>query len=206
MMKKGVVMKGRCCLWIAVLLSLLFLLYGCGKDEVKKITAEELIKQGWAKFDAGDDPGASADFNAALGLDPEADEAYLGLGWAELRQSHAGLAEGPFTTYLSKVSDSDDAKAGLALAYHAQDKFEDAINMAEEVLSSDPTWSFSPHAPGINYLDLALILADSYYETAEFSQSLTVVQQYFDSNFVVDPDTPEGRKQLADKLENLYTG
>jgi len=199
-------MKKRCFILIAVLLSSLLLVYGCGKDKVTPPTAQELIDQGWAKFDAGDDAGASADFKAALGLDAEANEAYLGLGWAELRQSHAGLAETAFDTYLSKVSDSNDAKAGLALAYHAQDKFEDAIDMAEEVLSSDPSWSFSPHAPGINHLDLALVLADSYYETARFDQSLTVVQQYFDPNFDVDPNTPEGKKQLADKLESLYTG
>jgi hypothetical protein len=112
-----------------------------------------------------------------------------------------------FETYLAKVSGSNDAKAGLALAYHAQVKFEDVIiDMAEDVLSSDPSWSFSPHAPSINYLDLALILAESYYETADFSQSLLVVQQYFDPNFVVDPNTSEGRTQLGIKLESLYTG
>ncbi len=199
-------MKKRCFLLIAVLLSSLLLVYGCGKDEEKQITAEELIKQGWAKLEAGNDAGASADFNAAIGLDTSAHDAYLGLGWAELRQNHAGLAENAFVTYLAKVSDSNDAKAGLALAYHAQDKFKDVIDMAEEVLSSNPSWSFSSHDVSINHLDLALVLADSYYETAKFSQSLTMVQQYFDSGFVVDPNTPEGRKQLADKLESLFTG
>jgi tetratricopeptide (TPR) repeat protein len=200
-------MKMRHFLLVAALISSLFLLYGCGDNGGGGgQTAEELVNQGWAKFDAGDNTGASADFKAALGLNAEVEGAYLGLGWAELRQSHAGMAEKAFLNYLSKVSDSNDAKAGLALAYHAQDKFEDAIDMAEAVLDADQDWSLSPHAPEINYLDLALVLAESYYSIGEFSQSLLVVQQYFDISFDPDVTTDTGRDQLAAKLESLYTG
>ena len=189
------------------LISSLLLVYGCGDDDggVDQ-TPEELIKQGWAKFDAGNDAGASADFKAAIGLSADTNEAYLGLGWAELRQSHAGLAENAFETYLAKFSDLNDAKAGLALAYDAQDKFKDAIDKAEDLLSSNPTWSFSRDS-GINYLDVALVLAYGYYYgEANFSQSLTVVQQYFDGTFNPDLGTDEGRAQLAQKLRDLYTG
>jgi tetratricopeptide (TPR) repeat protein len=206
-MKKGVVMGKRCFMLIAALLSSLLIVYGCGEDDGGGgQTVEELIEQGWAKFEAGNYSGACGDFKAAIGLSADTNEAYLGLGWAELRQNHAGLAEGAFETYVAKDPGSNDAKAGLALAYHAQVKFEDAIDMAEDVFSSDPSWSFSSHALSINYLDLALILAESYYETADFNQSLLLVQQYFDPNFVVDPNTAEGRTQLGIKLESLYTG
>ncbi len=201
-------MNKRCFVLIVALCSLLLLAYGCGDDDGGgPQTAEELIKQGWAKFGAGDRAGASGDFNAALGLDPQANdyEAYFGLGWAELRLSHAGIAEDAFETYLDSASSRlIDAKAGLALAYHAQDKFDDAIDSAEEVLAANPTWSFSP-APEIDYLDVALVLAHSYYETGDFSQSLTVVQTYLNSSFTADPNTPEGRNSLADELERLYT-
>jgi tetratricopeptide (TPR) repeat protein len=200
-------MKKRCLLLIAALFSSLLLVYGCGEDENGGITPEELIKQGWAKFEAGNYGDASADFNAAIGLSADTNEAYLGLGWAELRQSHAGLAENAFVTYLAKASDSNDAKAGLALAYHALDKFEDAIDMANEVLSANPSWSLSLHDISINHLDLALVLADSYYETGDFSQSLQIVQDYFDlPSFEPDIETPEGRAELAEKIKDLYTG
>lgn len=206
-MKKGDVMKKRWFLLIAILFSSLLLVNGCGDDDggVDQ-NVEELIKQGWAKFEAGNDADASADFNAAIGLSADTNEAYLGLGWAELRQSHAGLAENAFVTYLAKVGDSNDAKAGLALAYHAQNKFEDAIHMAEDVLSSDPPWIFSRDSR-IDYLDLALVLADSYYQTAKFSQSLSAVQEYFNlPDFDPDIETPEGQAELAEKIEELYTG
>ncbi len=202
-------MKGRNVLLIAALCSLLLLAYGCGDDDDGGgPNAQELIDQGWAKFGAGDNAGASGDFNAALGLDPQANdyEAYFGLGWAELKQGKAGLAEDAFVTFLSKTSSlEDDAKAGLALAYDAQVKFNDVIDAAEEVLAADPTWSFSRDS-GINYLDVALVLAYGYYMTADFAESLQVVRDFFDPGFSVDTSTPEGRGQLADKLNSLYTG
>jgi tetratricopeptide (TPR) repeat protein len=204
-MKKGDVMNKRCFLLIGVFIFSLILVCGCGEDNVTPPTAQKLIEQGLVKFDAGYYAGASADFNAALGLDPEAYDAYFWLGWAELRQNDAGLAEHAFVTYLAEKTSSTDAKAGLALAYHAQGKFEGAILRAEEVLDANPTWSFS-RAPDINYQDVALILAHSYYVTGEFSQSLTVVQTYLNPGFSTDPSTPEGRRALADELARLYTG
>ena len=202
-------MNRRCFLLMVALFSSLLLVYGCGEDDDGGgQSAQQLINQGWAKFGAGDHAGASADFNAALGLDPQAYEAYFALGWAELRMSHAGLAQNAFETYLDSVSSGSnipDAKAGLALAYHAQDMFNDAIDAAEEVLGANPTWSFS-RAPSIDYQDLALILAQSYYEIGDFDQSLQAVRDFLDPAFSADTSTPEGRKQLADKLEDLFTG
>ena len=199
-------MYKRYFLLIAALLSLLLLAYGCGDDdEGVGPSAQELIEQGLAKFDAGDYAGASGDFNAAIGLDPQAYDAYFWLGWAELLQNNAGLAEHAFQTYADSVSATTDVKAGLALAYHAQDKFEEAIAEAGEVLDADPTWSFS-RVSGIDYLDLALVLAHGYYETGEFGQCLIVVQTYLNPSFNTDTTTPEGRRALADELERLYTG
>lgn len=200
-------MAKRLLLLTLILLPSILLLCGCGEDgEPTGPTAAELTRQGWAKFEAGNDPGASADFQAAIGLDPEYAEAYFGLGWADLRQSNAGLAEDAFKTYLLlEAAGSNDAEAGLALAYHAQDRFQEAIDKVEGILSSDASWSFS-HDISIDYLDLALILAHSYYEIAEYQQSLDVVKQYFEASFNPNVETDEGRNQLAAKLESLYTG
>ena len=182
---------------------------GCGGDKGPTIvTAEELISQGWPKFVAGNFSGASGDFSAAIALDSSANnyEGLLGLGWAELRQSHGGLAEKAFLKYLSKVSVSDDAEAGLALAYLADAKFEDAIVSANAVLLSNSDWTFS-HASSINHLDLKLVIVQSYYETADYSQSLAAIKLYFDSSFNPgDVNTYEGRVALAEKIQSLNEG
>lgn len=201
-------MTKRILLLILFSISSLLLFCSCDDDGngPTEPTAAQLTADGWIKFEAGDDGGAASDFKAANGLDPAYEEAYLGLGWAELRQSHAGLAEEAFETYFLKISGSnDDATAGLALAYHAQDKFQDAIDKATQLLSSSSDWSLG-HGSSIDHLDVALVLAHSYYETAQFQSSLEVVRDYFDSGFSVDPDTDQGRDQLAAKLESLYTG
>ena len=114
------------------------------------------------------------------------------------------MAEKAFVTYLAKLPDENDAKAGLVIAYDAQDKFENAIDQANAVLSSNSTWSFSPHDSQINYLDLAYVLADNYSLTGNFSQSLAVVKQYFDPNFNPDLGTYEGRVELAEKIYSLF--
>lgn len=152
-------MKTGRILWTLILFCSLLLLYGCGKEKKGgALTAQQLIDQGWVKFSAGNDAGAGGDFNAAIGMDTSKHEAYFGLGWAELRQSHGGMAENAFATYLLKepnASNVIDAKAGLALAYHAQQKFQDAIIQANTVLSSAPNWSFS-RDNRINYLELGI--------------------------------------------------
>lgn len=179
----------------------------CGKEKKPTtLTAPELISQGWTKFEAGNFSGAGGDFDAAIGLDTTANEAYLGLGWAELRQSHGGLAEIAFLKYLSRVSVSDTAEAGLALAYLADAKFQDAITSAKAVLLSNSTWTFS-HDSNINHLDLKLVIVQSYYETADYAQSLAAIKLYFDSSFNPgDVNTYEGRVALAEKIQSLNEG
>jgi tetratricopeptide (TPR) repeat protein len=184
----------------------LLLVVGCGEENgPTEVTAQQLTDQGWTKFAAGDYSGANADFEAAIGLDSTYSLAYFRLGWSRLYESSAGLAEEAFREYVSQTSGSNDTWAGLALACHAQDEFEDAMDYATQLLSSDPGWSFSTD-PSTNYLDVALVLAHSYYMTAQFQSCLDVVNQYFDPSFSVNLDTDQGRTDLATKLNNLYTG
>jgi tetratricopeptide (TPR) repeat protein len=189
-----------------VLITSSLLVFGCGKEKkTTQQTAEQLTEQGWTKFAAGDYGGASADFEAAIGLDTTYSLAYFRLGWSRLYESSAGLAEEAFRKYVSQTPGTNDTWAGLALACHAQDEFQDAIDYATQLLSSDPSWSFSTD-PSTNYLDVALVLAHSYYMTAQFQSCLDVVNQYFDSGFSVDLNTDQGRTDLATKLNSLYTG
>ncbi len=198
-------MQKRSFLLIVVLVGTLLFCLSCEDKGVEKITAGELIQKGWLKFEAGNFAGARSEFTAALSISTSAgdsSETLLGLGWAELRQSQAGLAEKSFVEYLGFNSGSDDGSAGVALAYLAQAKFQSAIDAANAVLSSNSSWSFG-HDPSIDHLDLRLLLAQSYYELADFDKSLEIVR-YFEPGFPADPDTPEGRRSLGDMIEGLW--
>ncbi len=180
---------------------------GCGKDEVTNpITAPELIDQGWDKFETGNFSGASGDFSAALALDSTANgyDGLLGLGWAELRRSNAGLARKAFVAYLDSIPDSVDGKAGLSLASLAEQNFQVAIDNALSVLSSAPSWIFG-RDNNFNHLDLKLVLVQGYYLSANYEQSLAAINLYFDSAFNPgDVNTDQGRDALAKKIQTLY--
>ena len=201
-------MQKRWFLLMVLLTGTLLFYLSCEEKGVERVTASELIEKGWQKFEAGSFAGAGSDFKAALSISPNASDsggAFLGLGWAQLRDDQAGLAENNLVEYLSLSPGSNDGRAGLAFACLGQDEFQGAIDAAEAVLSADPSWTFG-HDGSVDYLDLRLLLAQSYYELANYDESLKIVQQYFDSNYSVDPDTPEGRDDLARKIESLYTG
>ncbi len=201
-------MQKRWFLLVVLLTGTLLFYLSCEEKGVDRVTAGELIEKGWQKFEAGNFAGAGSDFTAALSISANAGDSsggLLGLGWAQLRQDQAGLAEDNLVEHLNLSSGSDDGRAGLAFAYLGQDKFQSAIDAGEAVLSSNPSWTFG-HDGSVNYSDVRLLLAQSYYALADYSESLKIVQQYFDSSFSVDPDTPEGREDLARKIESLYTG
>jgi tetratricopeptide (TPR) repeat protein len=201
-------MRKRWFLLILLLTGTLLFHLSCEEKGVDRVTAGELIEKGWQKFEGGNFAGAGSDFDAALSISANAGDssgAFLGLGWAQLRRDQAGVAANNLAEYLNLSPGSNDGRAGLAFACLGQDDFQGAIDAAEAVLSSDPSWTFG-HDGSVDYSDLRLLLAQSYYALADYSESLRIVQQYFDSGFSVDPDTPKGRDDLARKIESLYTG
>jgi hypothetical protein len=188
-----------------VLLAGTLLFYSsCEKKGVKKITASELVQQGWLKFEARNFAGAGSDFSAALSISTNTTDssgALLGLGWAELRQSYGGLAENSLVKYLSLAPGDSDGRAGLAFACYTppQNKFREAIDTANVVLLSNPNWTFN-HDNSIDSTDLHLLLAQCYYLSAIFDSSLIQVREYYDPTFWVDVKTPEGKIALGEKI------
>lgn len=208
-------MRKRLFLLLVVLMGTLLFYFSCEKEPVKPPTARELINKGWQKFQAGNLLGAGSDFTAAISISTtkaDSSDAYLGLGWAQLRQNQGGLAENSLVKYLSSgpgLPELNDGKAGLAFAYSTYfttDKLRKAIDTANVVLSSNASWSFG-RDNSINHLDLRLLLAQCYYDLGDYSASLEIVRSgYFDPNFNANISTPEGRIALADKIHSLWTG
>jgi tetratricopeptide (TPR) repeat protein len=195
-------MQKRLFLVMLILMGTLLFYFSCEKKGVEKVTARKLIDQGWRKFEAGDFAGAGSDFSAALSIatiKTDSSDAFLGLGWAELKQNHGGLAENSLVKYLSLAPGYNDGRAGLAFAYSTTNKFREAIDTANVVLSSNPTWAFS-HDASINSADLHLLLAQCYYDIAIFDSSLIQVRTQY-PYFEVDVNTSAGRDSLGLKIE-----
>lgn len=202
-------MRKRLFLLLVLLMGTLLFYFSCEEKGVKTPTARELIDQGWQKFQAGNLVGAGSDFTSALSISTikaDSSDAFLGLGWAQLRQNQGGLAENSLVKHLSLAPGDSDGRAGLAFVYLATNKFKEAIDTASVVLSSNASWSFG-RDNSINHLDLRLLLAQCYYDLGDYSASLEIVRsQYFDPGFNADINTPEGKIALADKIHSLWTG
>ncbi len=202
-------MQKRLFLLMLILMGTLLFYFSCEKKGVEKITARKLIEQGWRKFEAGNFAGAGSDFSAALSIVTikiDSSDAFLGLGWAELKQNHGGLAENSLVKYLSLAPGVNDGRAGLAFACYTppQNKFREAIDTANVVLSSNPSWAFS-HDASINSADLHLLLAQCYCLSAIFDSSLIQVREYYDSTFWVDVKTDTGKGSLGIKIQEWWS-
>jgi hypothetical protein len=199
-------MQKRLFLLIVILTGTLLFCLSCEKKGGGKITPGELIQQGWLKFEGQNFTGAESDFSAALSISTNATDssgALLGLGWAELRQNQGGLAENSFIKHLLLSPGVNDGRAGLAFAYSTYfttDKLRKAIDTANVVLSSNPTWFFG-HDNSIDSTDLHLVLAQCYYLSAIFDSSLIQVRDYYDPTFWANVNTPGGRDTLGMKIE-----
>jgi tetratricopeptide (TPR) repeat protein len=196
-------MQKRLFLLMLILMGTLLFYFSCEKKGVEKVTARKLIEQGWGKFEAGDFAGAGSDFSAALSISTNSNDssgAFLGLGWAELRQNQGGLAENSLVKYLSFAPGENEGRSGLAFAYPTTNKFRQAIDTANVVLSSNPSWAFS-HDASINSVGLHLLLAQCYYNIAIFDSSLMQVINYYDINFWQDVKTPAGKDTLGMKIQ-----
>ena len=206
-------MQKKLFLLIVILAGTLLFYSSCEKKGVKKITASELVQQGWLKFEARNFAGAESDFSAAISISTNATDssgALLGLGWSQLRQNAGGLAENSLVKYLSlspgSIDDRNNGRAGLAFACYTppQNKFREAIDTANVVLSSNATWAFS-HDNSVDSTDLHLLLAQCYYLSAIFDSSLIQVREHYDPDFWVDVNTPAGKGSLGIKIQEWWS-
>lgn len=162
---------------------------------------EELVTEGWDQFKSGNYQLALAKFQDATAKDNNFAEAYNGAGWSSARLTNLSDAVAYFTQSIAKNSSLTEAHAGLAFAYNAQKDYQAAINSANKALSLKTNWLFT-YDETIDYKDLYLILASSYFGLANFSQSLSQVQK-LNSAFTADIATYEGKSALAEEIERL---
>jgi len=162
---------------------------------------EELVTEGWYQFKAGNYYFALEKFRDAIAKDNNYAEAYNGAGWSSARLTNLSDAVAYFTQSIAKNSSLIEAHAGLAFVYNAQKEYQSAINSANKALSLTSNWLFA-YDETIDYQDLYLILAASYFALGNFNQSLAQVKK-INSSFNADIATYEGKSSLAEEIERL---
>jgi len=188
-------------------------------------TAEDMAEYGWTLYKTKDYLNSNKWFNDAIEKDAEWKDAYNGLGWsfsqlAGATAQHVLLDSGVnnFMIALSKPKDEwniadvqAEVLAGLTFSYHAQGKDEKVIQYGSAFLDSTakpltPGWVFS-HDSLLNYLDVRIIMASSYFAKGKFDSTIIQVKVIVDSTNYPTPAVTDtsllGRKKIAEQIQEL---
>ncbi len=199
------------------IITALVLLVGCRKE----ITATEvdMAEYGWQLFDQGNYAESNTWFMNAIHQDSTYKDGYNGLGWTFGKLMELDSSVTYFTQGLPYAQDPNilentkrEIWAGLCFANHALGANQDAVHWGDSLLTeletlTPPTWSFS-HDTTLNYLDVHLTMAISYFSMGHFSPSLDHVQFIVselnpNASFTADTSTVVGRQAIAAEIETL---
>jgi len=195
---------------LSVLLAMILVISGCGDDDDDDDVdeAEDLVKDGWSLFASKDYSGAAGKFDEALASKDIAPvvsaDAYVGMGWSSGKMANIPEAIANFQSALSQDSQNADAHAGIALAYLANDQYDDAITSANQALSIDSNYQFT--WTGITSYDLRLVLAESYYYKGNFENAQKELAKFDPEVEDLDPDSEGYAVMLLEALDAASGG
>ncbi len=181
-------------------------------------TAEDMVDYGWVLYETNDYLNSNTWFQDAVNDDSEWKDAYNGLGWSYAKLMVLDSSINHFKTGLEKKQDQwsiintqAEILAGLTFAYHAKGNDSKAIEYGRTFLDStvkplEPGWIFT-HDSLLNYLDLRITLAASYFAKGKFDSTIlqvTVILDSLNSSEVAITDTSlNGRKLMAKQIMSL---
>ncbi|MFH1313735.1 MAG: tetratricopeptide repeat protein [Candidatus Eisenbacteria bacterium] len=182
----------------------LCLFMGCGENGCKpEATPEQLTREGWDRFEDNQYQGALLKFDQALGRDPGHGEAYNGVGWccANLDSLEAGIDA--FDHAISHGVITADPRAGKAVIYRDLEPvdFQTAIGWADSALAIDSDYVFS-HDTSLDWKDLRLILAHSYYGLSQYDEAKAQVDILNPGN-TLDPGSDTYVEDLLAEIQRL---
>ena len=163
--------------------------------------AVDSTNQGWTHFETGDLDSARYYFEDAILWDDTYADAYNGLGWCDLFADELTSSLGNFKDALSYEKSLTDASAGASLAATEEGTHQDAVDYADDVISSDDSYVFS-HYTSVTIEDIRLAKAKSAAALGDFVTALAEVQ-VLEPSFSADPSTPQGQAAILAKIEEL---
>ena len=160
-------------------------------------TYETYYNQGWEAFTQKEYPRALIAFLEAEKLNKTSD-IVSAIGWVYLVQSDLEKAKQTlFQTGFSSINIS----AGLAFLYNATGDFTQSIQAVNVVENENSDWAFA-YGLNLTMKDLYVVLAQNHFALGNFKESVDVLQK-IDSAFTANPDTFDGQKRIASKIESM---
>lgn len=180
---------------------------GCDKTEdtttAPTLSAQDLVMDGWVKYEDSDWNGALSSFNAAIAENGSLSDAWNGAGWAEGQiPGQLVSAANRFAVAFQKDTTRYDALGGWAFVEFQRNNLQSAINKSDSLLARRPRWKFL-HEQQLDYLDLQLLQSKAYFLLGIYADSYKVVVDHLNPGFSTDISTPFGRQQLSDEIERL---
>ncbi len=182
-------------LWCSNILS-------CGPDPIRdSATFEDMVLEGWTSYSQNEFETAIDWFKKAGKKNPSAAEPLTGLAWTFMKMDSLSKADTYFSAGASKQGVPPDHYAGWSFLKNANKEYVLSNQFADEALSMNANWSFV-YAVGLNAADLQLLMAQNYFMTGDYSNSLIKVK-ILNPSFETDIFDSAGQALLAKEIERL---
>ena len=181
-------------------------------------SAEDMAEYGWVLFETKEYLPSNAWFLDAVSEDSDWKDGYNGLGWTYAKLMVLDSSIFHFTTGLTKkqhqwnpIDTQSEILAGLTFANHALGKDAKVIQYGRAFLDSTVKpltagWMFT-HDSLLNYLDVRITLAASYFAVGKFDSTILQVTVILDSlnssELPITDTTLVGRKEMAKQIMTL---
>ena len=181
-------------------------------------TAEDMAEYGWELFETKEYLPSNAWFLDAVSKDSDWKDGYNGLGWTYAKLMVLDSSISHFTIGLAKkqhqwnpIDVQSEILAGLTFANHALGKDAKVIQYGRAFLDSTVKpltagWMFT-HDSLLNYLDVRITLAASYFAVGKFDSTILQVTVILDSlnssELPITDTTLVGRKEMAKQIMTL---
>jgi hypothetical protein len=181
-------------------------------------SADDMAEYGWVLFETKEYLPSNAWFLDAVSEDSDWKDGYNGLGWTYAKLMVLDSSIFHFTTGLTKkqhqwnpIDTQSEILAGLTFANHALGKDAKVIQYGRAFLDSTVKpltagWMFT-HDSLLNYLDVRITLAASYFAVGKFDSTILQVTVILDSlnssELPITDTTLVGRKEMAKQIMTL---
>ena len=162
-----------------------------------------LVDEGWNVFESGDYDAAASAFIQAITEDASNSEAHNGLGWALLSLGNLKNSLLSFDAALANSFTGADPHVGKTVIlrdHRPPVDYAAAIAEANMALAIDGDYAFA-HDPKLDWKDVRLILAQSYFATGAYIEANNQVELL--GGNVQDPASPTFVLDLLAEIQAL---